>query len=207
MSARVNPAVIILAGGASSRMGQDKSGLKLPDEKTLLEYMLEKYQEDYMVFISGRPEVKTSSYKKIADIFDSRLGPVAGIISSIIWLIGTHPEIKQCIFIPVDLAYLEAEDLLTLTNSKSDIAYFKNSPLPLKVRILSKTAGICYNVINEMSAGKSYPVYKFIQQFGSSSELTDISPKNLTNMNYIEDWESFLNEYLLKSGIHPDKTK
>ncbi len=193
-------AVAILAGGASSRMGQDKAGLRLPNNQTLLEYMFAQFQ-DYFVFSSGH---RTTG--SVPDLFDSRLGPVAGIISSITWLKDTHPHIKQCVFIPVDLAYFSTKDLARLIAAEYQVAYFKDHPLPLKIEISSMVLDVFQDVMNEMQAMGGYPVYRFIQQFKSRVELINAIPKSLTNINYRDDWDIFLNDYL-SGGVNPVSCK
>lgn len=193
-----NIAIAILTGGASSRMGQDKAGLKLPDNQPLLEYMFKKYSE-YMVFSSGKSGNNISQhYKGVPDIFTTRLGPVAGIISSIMWLANSHPQIKQCIFVPVDLPCLSKEDLSMMVEAQYEVAYFKDNPLPLKIKISSEASKVCQNIIAEINLLGGYSVYKFIQQFKSRIELISITSQSLININYIEDWERFVNEYMSK---------
>ncbi len=193
-------AVGILAGGASSRMGQDKAGLQLLNDQTLLEYMLDKFKA-YFVFSSCHETSPLQAWDrsqclKVPDLFDSRLGPVAGIISSIIWLKNTYPNIRQCVFIPVDLAYFSTEDLDRMIAAEHQVAYFKDHPLPLKIEISSRVLDVCQSIMNDMQAMGGYPVYRFIQQFESKLELTVVMPKNLTNINYMEDWDIFLRDYL-----------
>ena len=192
-----NLAIAILAGGASSRMGRDKAGLRLANNQTLLEYMCKKYS-NCLVFSSGKSSTRVNNYPEVADLFDLRLGPVAGIVSSLSWLINTHPTIKHCIFIPVDLAYSSMADLSLLIAAKYAVAYFKDNPLPLKIEISAASWEVCHKVSNEMQLLGGYSVSKFIQHFQSRIELSSITPQSLTNINYIEDWERFLNESMLK---------
>lgn len=199
-------AIGILAGGASSRMGRDKAGLKLQSEQTLLEYMLNKYKA-YFVFSSCHSTSHIQAWDRyqhpmVPDFFDSRLGPVAGIISSITWLKNTCPNIKQCIFIPVDLAYFSTKDVAKMITAEYSVAYFKESPLPLKIEISSIVLEVCQGIMSELQEMGGYSVYRFIQQFKSRAELVNDNPKILTNINYISDWNIFLNEYMLTSKIN-----
>ena len=186
----VNSAIGILAGGASSRMGQDKAQLQLPNEQTLLEFMLSKF-DNHLVFSSGGKA--HPNYPQIPDLFQKRLGPVAGIISSIQWLAKFHPNIKYCTFIPVDLAYLTIAELSFLP--ESEISYFKDNPLPLKINLSAITLEICSQIMQELQYLSGYPVYKFIRRFKSYDEIVCPNPHSLTNMNYISDWERFLDAY------------
>lgn len=190
-----NIAVCILVGGASSRMGHDKAALVMPNGQTLLEYAVAKYQlNNLLVFSSGG--VQSNLCPQVADLFSRRLGPVAGIISSIMWLGNTNPEIKRCVFIPVDLVYLEWQDLSNLIQSISDVAYFTDNPLPLVVHISASTLQICKQVFNEMLTLTGYPVHKFIQKFKVQHKESNFNPHCLTNLNYFADWEKFTREYL-----------
>ena len=191
MSALEDTIVVILAGGASSRMGQNKADLELPTGQKLLEYMISKFS-NYNVFISGAYNLQNIT--SIKDVFDIRHGPVAGFISSLLWVIHNTPQIKQCVFVPVDMAYLENIDIKELISAKSEIAFFKDSYLPLKIRLSNSTKAICNQILKQIKQGTSYSVSKFIDQFESITKLSTIKSKNLTNINYLEDWNKFKNE-------------
>lgn len=194
-------AIIILAGGASLRMGYDKASLKLPDNQTLLDYMLNKYSK-YQTMISGSITHRCEKYIIIKDLFDNRYGPVAGIISTLIYSINNYPKINEFIFIPIDLPCLSHDDLTLLINAPSDIAYFSNTPLPLKIAINTSTLQICEIIQKEIVKNNGISVLKFIKYFTSISQLSNIDKNSLKNINYPEEWEVFLNEYTAKSKIN-----
>ncbi len=152
------------------------------------------HKNNALVFISGQCNQKLTCLQ-VPDLFDLRLGPVSGIISSILWLVETHPEVKYCVFIPVDLVYLEWPDLSILMQAAQDIAYFENSPLPLVVQISATSLQTCRDVYKEMLSLSGYPVYKFIKKFKLSHEAPIVNPRCLTNLNYFIDWEEFIHEY------------
>ena len=186
----VNSAIGILIGGASSRMGQDKARLELPNKQTLLEYMLSKF-DNQLVFTSGGNG--HPAYPQVPDLFKQRLGPVAGIISSIRWLAQFHPDIEYCTFGPVDLPYLTNSDLSSLPESA--ISYFKDNPLPLRISISPDTLAICGEIMQELKCSSGYPVYKFIRHFEPASEIICPNPTRLINLNYFNQWQEFFNEY------------
>lgn len=188
-------AIGILTGGNSSRMQSDKASLVLPDSQTLLEFMSKKFNNN-LVFSSGTLVNTKQNNLVVPDLFDKKLGPVAGIVSSIKWLYQSYPDIKQCIFIPVDLAYITYDYVLRLLVTTYEICYFKGHPLPIKITISENTINICNSTINELQTLTGYPVYEFIQKFTSQYEVTNSEPRLLTNINYTNEWEKFLNEYL-----------
>ncbi|MDQ5921950.1 MAG: molybdenum cofactor guanylyltransferase [Pseudomonadota bacterium] len=204
MSGIADLAICILAGGASSRMGQNKAELRLSKQLTLLEEMLSRFScnKQLLVFSSGGKSCH--GYPQVPDLFSSRLGPVAGIVSSILWLKQVHPEVQNCIFIPVDLAYLNYSDLSGLIRSNYEITYFKDNPLPLKINISAAVQQICIDMIYELQHLSGYSVYKFIQKFKHHNEIENYNPHCLTNLNYFTDWEKYLNEYSFRSNDNPN---
>ena len=77
---------IILAGGKSSRMGEDKA-LKKFNNLALIEYTIKKIQPQVNSIIinanQNQKEYQQFGYPLIADINPDRLGPLSGIYSSL----------------------------------------------------------------------------------------------------------------------------
>ncbi|MCP4751455.1 MAG: molybdenum cofactor guanylyltransferase [Proteobacteria bacterium] len=114
-------AAILLAGGKSVRMGQDKAGLKIGD-RTLLERTLQVLRP-----VASKTVVMLNSRQKIPDISaefrdravvgrDSRSqqGPLQGIIDALPLL---PPEAEYIYVVTCDLPYLTSDWLKTMRHS------------------------------------------------------------------------------------------
>jgi len=124
---------LILAGGKSSRMGTDKSLLRLPNsQQTLLEYCQEQLALvcDNTIFISG------SEHKQgIADVIPN-CGPISGIHGAITHFEKYHPDITELLVVAVDMPDLCPEDfnyLLKMGRENHSLCSFENCFLPLYV--------------------------------------------------------------------------
>jgi len=75
---------IILCGGKSSRMGQNKALLKI-NEKYIIQYVVETLQPfcDEIILSTNTNELDFLNYLTVNDIYDN-IGPISGIISSLL---------------------------------------------------------------------------------------------------------------------------
>lgn len=102
---------VILAGGRSLRMGEDKAGLQL-DGVPLLERTssLLKDVGAEVVLVSGRPHLNGG----FADLFPN-CGPPGAVLSTLHWLRQHHGlDGSLLLFLPVDMPLLEKSTLLEL---------------------------------------------------------------------------------------------
>ena len=187
----------ILIGGASTRMGQDKASLQLANGLSLLKHIVQRLAgvKAELVFSSGvSPAGLANDLLAIKDIFDIRLGPVGGIISSVLWLSEHYPQLTACYFVPVDLAALNAATLQQLATNSHQISHFIDHPLPLYLALNSTTVQICQDLIPIIQAQGGMSVYQFIQHFELRQASHCASPENLNNLNYFWQWEKFIHE-------------
>jgi molybdopterin-guanine dinucleotide biosynthesis protein A len=187
----------ILIGGASARMGQDKASLKLANGLSLLEHIVQRLAgvKAELVFSSGvSPAELANDLLAIKDIFDMRLGPVGGIISSALWLSEHYPQLTACYFVSVDLAALNPETLQQLATNSHQISHFTDHPLPLYLALNSTTVQICHDLIPVIQKQGGMSVYQFIQHFAMRQEINCAAPENLNNLNYFWQWEQFIHE-------------
>jgi len=112
---------IVLAGGQSQRMGQNKALLEF-NGKPLVRHMMELLHQTGFRFsyISGNLD----GYPCIPDA-----QPFSGPAQAVVNVWRKVPEYKGYLFVPVDMPFLTPEALRTLLNNKRG-AYFLNSPLP-----------------------------------------------------------------------------
>lgn len=130
---------VVLAGGQSSRMGQDKAAMYSPKLKaTLLEHCIDLLLKvnDAQVWVSGG-----NGTNSIADIYPHR-GPLSGI-HSVLEYLGPDSEVTELLFVPVDMPNLcpqTLKKLVAFARTQRSSAYINNSYLP------------CYLALNPMLA-------------------------------------------------------
>ena len=88
---------IILAGGKSSRFGEDKSIAKLGD-KTLLDHTINKIEKEFseILVISNNKEFnfKNNKIHVVEDCIEGQLGPLVGILTAMKWVIKNKKNYK-----------------------------------------------------------------------------------------------------------------
>ncbi len=116
---------IILAGGRSSRMGQNKALMPF-NGKPLVEHMVSILQNTGVddIHISGQLD----GYNCIVDN-----APFAGPAKAIKSVVQKLPNYDGFLFIPVDMPLLKP-DVLKLLLSSSNSSYFTNKPLPAFIK-------------------------------------------------------------------------
>jgi molybdopterin-guanine dinucleotide biosynthesis protein A len=117
---------VVLAGGLSSRMGQDKAQL-LRDKNSMLS-MLEFSKR--MLNGSGIKNIVVSGDNYDVPDIVKKNGPVGGILS----VLNKFPQVKSLLILPVDLPFMTAKALadLRLKGELSQKAtFFKGHNIPL----------------------------------------------------------------------------
>ena len=124
---------VVLAGGRSTRMGQDKAEL-IYRGRTLLAHMLARLQEcgAQPIVISGPPRAGHTTLP------DQRpgLGPLGGIHAALCGL-ADAPEINQLLIVPVDMPALSATTLTALVSISpaARACHYADHPLPLGLAV------------------------------------------------------------------------
>ncbi len=102
------PIGLILAGGQSSRMGENKAFVKL-DDKTLLEHVYKcLHAQCENVFVStNSDDPRFADFQTIPDTLAGQLGPLAGILAGLEAIQHSHEWLVtvavDCPFLPEDL--------------------------------------------------------------------------------------------------------
>lgn len=187
---------LILAGGLSSRMGQDKAELKLGEQTLLAKHqaMLTELGVDN-VLVSGKEA------GQIADLADN-LGPLAGIQA---FCHRFEREIEQgvisdLIVLPVDMPALETHVLLELLNfgqhQKQSCCYQQNW-LPAYFHDLNQLKVTVDQVLllPETRAHSMQTLLRNMQ--GQTLPITDRA-QQLININTPEQWQDFLTKFAQK---------
>ena len=98
----------ILAGGKSSRFGEDKSTAKLGN-KTLLDHTVNKIENEFneILVISNNKEFnfKNNKIHVVEDCIEGQLGPLVGILSAMKWVIKNKKNYKWIASFPCDTPF------------------------------------------------------------------------------------------------------
>ena len=101
---------IILAGGKSSRFGEDKSIAKLGD-KTLLDHTINKIESEFTetLVISNNKEFnfKNNKIHIIEDCIEGQLGPLVGILTAMKWVRKNNKNYKWIASFPCDTPFFD----------------------------------------------------------------------------------------------------
>ena len=101
---------IILAGGKSSRFGEDKSIVKLGD-KTLLDHTINKIEKEFteILVISNNQEFnfKNNKIHVVEDCIEGQLGPLVGILTAMKWVIINKKNYKWIASFPCDTPFFD----------------------------------------------------------------------------------------------------
>ena len=101
---------IILAGGKSSRFGEDKSIAKLGD-KTLLDHTINKIEKKFteILVISNNKEFnfKNNKIHVVEDCIEGQLGPLVGILTAMKWVIKNKKNYKWIASFPCDTPFFD----------------------------------------------------------------------------------------------------
>ena len=103
---------IILAGGKSSRFGEDKSIAKLGD-KTLLDHTINKIENEFteILLISNNKEFnfKNNKIHVVEDCIEGQLGPLVGILTAMKWVIKNKKNYKWIASFPCDTPFFDVK--------------------------------------------------------------------------------------------------
>ncbi|MBQ4821053.1 molybdenum cofactor guanylyltransferase [Aquimarina sp. MMG016] len=118
---------IILAGGKSSRMGQDK-GLKLHQNKPFMQHIIDALSSitKNILIVTSQKEYQKFGYPCFSDIIPDQ-GPVGGIYTGL-----SHSETKNNIVLSCDIPFITAEVLVNLINqydANYDVTTYESTPL------------------------------------------------------------------------------
>ena len=100
---------VILAGGKSSRFGEDKSTAKLGN-KTLLDHTVNKIENEFneILVISNNKEFnfKNNKIHVVEDCIEGQLGPLVGILTAMKWVKKNNKNYKWIASFPCDTCLL-----------------------------------------------------------------------------------------------------
>ena len=101
---------IILAGGKSSRFGEDKSTAKLGN-KTLLDHTISKIENEFneILVISNKKDFnfKNDKIHIVEDCIEGQLGPLVGILTAMKWVTKNKKSYKWIASFPCDTPFFD----------------------------------------------------------------------------------------------------
>ena len=101
---------IILAGGKSSRFGEDKSNIRL-GKKTLLDHTIDKIEKEFneVLIISNNKEYnfKNKKIHTVKDCIEGQLGPLVGILTAMKWVNENKKNYKWIASFPCDTPFFD----------------------------------------------------------------------------------------------------
>lgn len=213
---------LILAGGLSSRMGQDKAELIYCDQ-TLLNHTYSILKSLPLV------DCLVSRDKKVADLNDTpqiipnqkyigdvvkHKGPLGGVYSAVDYLLNQQAlTASYLLIVPVDMPLLNKPLLECLINAANEYKdaeslYFEQQRLPLLLKANQKTRSILEDMMlnsamDTPNAQKTQKlsIKKLLNQLIIQTIQTDVLDNHLKNcfmnVNTPEDWQNLqhLNEF------------
>ena len=100
----------ILAGGKSSRFGEDKSTVKLGN-KTLLDHTVSKIENEFneILVISNNKDFnfKNNKIHLVEDCIEGQLGPLVGILTAMKWVKKNKKNYKWIASFPCDTPFFD----------------------------------------------------------------------------------------------------
>lgn len=173
----------ILAGGKSSRMGEDKASL-LIEEKTLLDYIQQ------LLRSSDIDNIYISNSDNISDIIPL-CGPLSGVHAI---LKNTAPCYEYILFIPIDMPMLNPSLIKKLTHAagSASLITFKNHKMPFLLKNEEKTLELAEQILKKQ---EDFSLGSFFANINNKQQI-EISASEqacFENINTKKQWAAFIN--------------
>lgn len=185
--------LVVLAGGASRRMGQEKSDLLL-DGRTFLEIQIEKGRQlgADKILISGYRGVRCSE-EVVPDRIPGQ-GPLGGLESCF-----RMAETEKCLVLGVDTPLIPVEELYRLLQYAMEEA---EKPVTMLCHsgkeepLMAVYDSRLYKEITDFLDTGSSAVYRFVNKIGYSLYCTDAQEEYFQNINDPETYRKACTEII-----------
>lgn len=178
----------ILAGGKSSRMGEDKGLLEL-NGKTIIEYVIAQVKPLFktVFIVSSNDQYSQFGLKVIPDLVKD-IGPAGGILTAL-----EHSSSEQNLLISCDMPFITSEALEYLSAQINDYEII----IPIHHQKLEPLCGIysksCFNIWKQETEKGVYKLQNIISNFKTNELNVEEHPlfqlDFFTNINTKEDLE------------------
>ncbi len=185
---------VVLAGGRSKRLGQDKALLNFRGQP-LIAHMLDLLVQAGVdqCIVSGQ----YADYRSIPDLIE-HAGPVGALHA----LAKAFPD-QRFLIVPVDMPLLPVEWLQHLLGQQISVScmHFEKSPLPLRVDLNQKARLLLDDLLSSVSKDRTDDllgnalhapsVWRFTEMM-HATVLSWPEPNNslaMSNINTMQDWE------------------
>lgn len=172
-------AVLVLSGGRSRRMKQDKSQLMYQGH-TLVDWQVSRFQAKNFQVVS-----------QLVDRYPGYLGPLAGIDSAL----NQFNHINHWVIVPVDMPKLPVdyvERLFSEGLSRKMPVAFENAPMPLYIENTKPVRATLTQWLENPNGKRS--VYALITELNGCWLPATASAQELENYNTPEEWQHALSE-------------
>lgn len=177
---------VVLAGGQSSRMGQDKA-LLTRDHRDMFFYtqdLLESLSLNQVVISRNPSQLRFLTRHTVINDKCDQLGPLGGIYS-----VAQSVSTDGLLIMPIDMPLIEKKDLqelITVGKKHLKPVYYQNNYLPL---FLPLTAQV-QDYLNNIATGKI--VRRSVKALCDHFSAIEISPEDadrLQNTNTPQQWQ------------------
>ncbi|MCB2081287.1 MAG: molybdenum cofactor guanylyltransferase [Rickettsiales bacterium] len=174
-------AAALLAGGKSSRMGEDKSSLRLGN-RTLLQHM------SHLLNRAGLEKIYISRSDIIPDEFPGH-GPLSGVHAVLHHAMEHHTHL---IFVPIDMPCLTSALIGGLMNAPSDnaLVHYTSYPMPFRLAVKEQWYALADRLLHR---AKDVSIKYFQSQIENTLVLPvdDSDAHAFHNINTSEEWRAF----------------
>lgn len=194
MEMRKKYSLLLLAGGKSSRMGQDKAKL-LYEGKTFIENLIFKGRELGIekIYVSGFSGIQ-EDIQVVWDIFPDR-GPLGGIHACM-----KQMETPYCLVVPVDVPQIPVEvleELLEFHEKNCEKSMRKKIPVLLehderREYLIGIYPVEMVDAIEDLIRERSAPVHRLLTSWGFLCCKMEIAQWQVENINTQEAYQNLL---------------
>lgn len=173
---------IVLAGGLSTRMGQDK-GLLQYKGRTLVEYSIEVMKTlcSEIIISSNNSDYKHFGYQLVSDIHQ-QTGPIGGLYAAL-----SESKTDDTIICPCDMPYITGNIIKQILNEKShNMAVVAKSKTEKIYPTLGYYNKSCLPIILQQIEQGNYKMQWLLKKLNAQSVVID-DAKSLLNFNSPED--------------------
>jgi len=165
---------LVLAGGASRRMGRDKARLPIKG-KALGEIMADTLRA------AGCDPVLISGPNDIQDVFLGQ-GPLAGIHAAFDHL----GKAEAMLIVPVDMPALSAQSLKVLAEAEGEAVFYAGQSLPLKLANAPSIRQRLEAILSQ--EGGDWSIRNFVCGLNAHTlDTAGLNTRELINLNTLDD--------------------